>query len=221
MPIGVLAILLILIFVIAENLLRAQPPAQAPVLREIEPIDALGAGGLPQPRPVAEEGFVAPQVGPAKVGIGGAVQVDLVHVDLELAHVAVNARRPHRLILQPLGILSQEGDLCRQGMLGRVEDELVELGEIGINVVPSLAVARKIDAVPIVDGAVADRPGHGIIKGLLRGVVGFRRTCIQKADADVRGRPCAAIGHGEPVAASLATNGHAATVGPKRTRPGD
>jgi hypothetical protein len=109
-------------------------------------------------------------------------------IDLELAHVAVNARRPHRLILQPLGILPQEGDLSRQGMLGRVEDELVELGEIGINVVPSLAVARKIDAVPIVDGAVADRPGHGIIKGLLRGGVGFGGTRGQKTDPGLGGR---------------------------------
>ena len=188
MPVGVLAILLILVFVIAENLLRAQPPAQAPVLGEIETIDALGAGGLPQPRPVAEEGFVAPEIGPAEIGIGGAVQVDLVHVDLELAHVAVNARGTHRLVLQPLGILPQEGDLCRQGMLGRVEDELVELGEIGINVVPSLAVARKIDAAPIVDGAVADRPGHGIIKGLLRGGVGFGGTRGQKTDPGLGGR---------------------------------
>ena len=80
-------------------------------------------------------------------------------------------------------------------MFGRVDDDLVQLGEVGVHVIPSLAVAGQINAAPVVDGAAVDGAGHGIVERLLRGGVGLRGTRGQKTDAG-RGRRIR-IGGGE------------------------
>ena len=142
----------------------------------------MSPAGVPQPGLVPQVRFAALQEGPAEVAIRAAIQIDQVHVDFELADIAVHARGAHGLVFQPLGILTHEGELGRQGLSGCVENDLVELGHVGVDIVPSLAVACQIDAGPVVDGPVRDGPGHRIVERLLRRGVGFRGTRGQKAD---------------------------------------
>ncbi len=182
MAVGPGVVLLVLVLVVAEELLGAEPLAPALVLREIEPVDGLGARGVPAQGLVAEERLAAPQVGAAEVRIGRAVEEDLVHVDLQLADVAVHAGGTHGLVFQALGILAHEGGLRRERVLRRVDDHLVELDRVGVDVVPRLAVAGQVDPRPVVDRPVVDRPGDGIVKRLLRGGVRLGRSHREEAD---------------------------------------
>ncbi len=153
----VLAVHAILVFAITRDLEQPQPLQEAALLREIELVGELSARGVPLLWVLLRARLVGGDVRPPEERIGRAVDQELVHIDRQLAGLAVVVRGAHEVAGPAIGILPHERRLGRQKLPRRVEDGLIDLDIVRLGPVPEAIRRREIDRRPVVDVLVADR----------------------------------------------------------------
>ena len=100
--VGVAAGDAVFVFVVTRKLMRTQPFEDAFLAGEVEAVIELGAVGIPLRRLPPRERLVHAHVGAEEKRIGGAIDEALVHIDEQLAGLAVGIEFAHDVALVAL-----------------------------------------------------------------------------------------------------------------------